>query len=177
MGKAPKILTVTVKFLSLTIEAQVYIVTRRLVVYYAITCYFFFIFQIFILGVTSIIVNLPLFAIDTQRLVGYNYIPPYGTFCMFLSTVPTWGVFSVANPFAIYLVPPFVYGLLSALLCVRLLFTKSLIRTNSVTGNKRSNVSTKELKVWHYIIENLNLVLHLKVIIVHCTTIHEVNFL
>lgn len=87
-------------------------------------------------------------------MVGMNYLPPFGTLCSFVSTVPTWGVFAYVLPIAIYLIPPVLYGVLTALLCVGLLFNRSLrynFRPNSVIEIRkhsgRTHISTRELKV------------------------------
>ena len=68
-----------------------------------------------------ILICIPVFIIDSLKSLGMDLVPPFGTICMIVTTLPTWGVFGYVHPFANYFVPAVVNLILSTLLCVRLL--------------------------------------------------------
>ena len=72
-------------------------------------------------GMACVLICLPVFMIDSLKSLGTDLVPPFGTICMIVTTVPTWGVFGYVHPFANYIVPAVVNSILSTLLCVRLL--------------------------------------------------------
>ena len=122
--------------------------------------------QVSIIGVSSVLICAPIFAIDVQKYYGVDLVPPFGTLCTFVSTVPIWGAFGVVCPLLTYLVPALMSAMLTTLLCLRLMHVAHLehmrlseqgiiqVQRNAenggISGNRSARNSSKQISVSIY---------------------------